>query len=194
MKTKEERLALKRQREDQMRSFRVVRYLDFPSIMSGSPVEVTEGFIVSDRESCEVFASFVFKNVGEKALFGLKIRLLFYQNQNIPYLKSDFVYSHNDFRFGMIAAPSGKRYGIRESNKRVSVKSGESFGAHVFIPLPESYFTKLEVKICSVEYTGGEKQEISSGGNKFIHDQRLPFFFLAESFFSNVIFRSLTFA
>lgn len=147
--------ALERQKYDYQRPLRVVKYFDYPFILEDSPVELEEGYIVSDRETCDVFASFVFKNVSPKPLKSLKIRLACYLNQNIPYLNIDFEYSQKDLTFGIIK--SGEReFKLRESNKREVIRTAESFGSCVFIPIPESYFTKMEVILLSAEMLNGE--------------------------------------
>ncbi len=149
-----------------MRSLRVVKYLDFSAILSDSPVEICDGFIVSDRDDGDVFASIVFKNVGAKQIKKLNIQLWCYLNQNIPYCKLDYSYSHDDLTFGVISAES-RELRLRESNKREAIKQNERFGSCVYLKLPESYFTKLEVYIDSVEYLFGETAPVGvvAGGS-----------------------------
>lgn len=155
MKSYVNKSALERQKYDYQRPLRVVKYFDYPFILEDSPVELEEGYIVSDRETCDVFASFVFKNVSPTPLKSLKIRLACYLNQNIPYLNIDFEYSQKDLTFGIIK--SGKQeLKLRESNKREVIKTAESFGTCVFVPIPESYFTKMEVILLSAEMSDGK--------------------------------------
>lgn len=144
-----------------MRSLRVVKYLDFSAILENSPVEVVEGYVVSDRDDGDVFASVVFKNVSAKKLKKLNIQLWCYLNQNIPYCKLNFSYSHDDLTFGIINS-GGKELRLRDSNKRESIEQNECFGSCVYLKLPESYFTKLEVYIDSVEYLFGETAEVGT--------------------------------
>ena len=157
---------IKRQQVDRQRGLRVVKYLDFSSILSGSPVEIKEGYVVSDRETCDVFASIIFKNVGQKEIKKLNIQLWCYLNQNIPYQKLSFSYSHDDLTFGIIESKQ-KEMRLRDANKKLSVGKNECFGSCVFIPLPETYFTRLEVYIESVEYLFGEIEDIGivAGGS-----------------------------
>ncbi|MBQ9848901.1 MAG: hypothetical protein IJO64_07585 [Clostridia bacterium] len=150
-----------RQRADRQRALRVVKYIDYPFILPNSPVELEEGYIVSDKETCDVFASFVFKNVSEKLIRKLNIRLDCYLNQNIPYLHIDFSYSHDDLTFGIIEK-NGIRLKIRDANRRRTIQTSESFGGCVFIPLPESYFTKLDVIVSSVEFNDGSVAEVNT--------------------------------
>lgn len=143
-----------RQKTDRQRGLRVVKYIDYPFILPDSPVELEEGYIVSDRETCDVFASFIFKNVSEKLIRKLNIRLDCYLNQNIPYLHIDFSYSHEALTFGIIEK-NGKQLKLRDSNKRRTIQTSECFGSCVYIPLPESYFTKMDVIVSSVEFNDG---------------------------------------
>ena len=149
-----------RQKLDRMRSLRVVKYLEYPYILPDSPVEIEEGYIVADRDSYDVFASFIFKNISEKALKRFKVRINCYLNQNIPYTHIDFEYSHDFLTFGMISK-NDKKYKFKDANKKISVEKSESFGSCVYIPLPESYFTKIELVLLSVEYDDGEKSDIN---------------------------------
>ncbi len=151
-----DREARKRQKIDYLRPLRVVKYIDFSFVLENSPVEIIDGYIVSDRDTCDVFASFVFKNVTIKRLSSLTIRLSLYQNQNIPYQHIDFTYSQSDLNFGIISV-GGRDLRLRESNKRTSVSCGETFGSCVFIPIPERYFTKMDVVLVSAEFADGEK-------------------------------------
>lgn len=159
---------IKRQKADRMRALRVVKYLEYPFILENSPVEIDEGYIVSDMESYDVFASFIFKNISERPIRKLNIQLACYLNQNIPYTHIDFTYAQDDLTFGIISK-DGVDLKLREANARSFIEKSETFGACVYIPLPESYFTKLEVILVSVEYAGGVVEEINTvvaGNNK----------------------------
>lgn len=145
---------IQRQKTDRQRGLRVVKYIEYPFILPDSPVELEEGYIVSDRDTCDVFASFIFKNVSDKLIRKLNIRLDCYLNQNIPYLHIDFSYSHDALTFGIIEK-NGVRLKLRDANKRRTIQTSECFGSCVFIPLPESYFTKMEVVVSSVEFNDG---------------------------------------
>lgn len=150
-----------RQKNDRMRSLRVVKYLEYPFILPDSPVEIEEGYIVSDRETYDIFASFIFKNITDRPLRKLNVRVDCYLNQNIPYTHIDFEYSHDLLTFGIISKDDVDLK-FRESNKRVTIEKSESFGACVYIPLPESYFTKIELILVSVEYAGGQVVELNT--------------------------------
>ncbi len=152
---------LKRQKRDHMRALRVVKYIDYPFILPDSPVDIEEGYIVSDRDSYEVFASFIFKNVSDASIAKLKIRLSFYLNQNIPYTSTDFVYCQDELTFGIIGK-DGNDLKLKESNSKKYIENGATFGSCVYIPLPETYFTKLEVTLLSVEFAGGNVREINT--------------------------------
>ncbi len=153
--------SIKRQKLDRQRCLRVAKYIDYPYILPDSPVELEEGFIVADKDTGDVFASFVFKNLSEKPLKKLDIRLECYLNQNIPYLHIDFTYSQDDLTFGLIKK-NGVELKLREANKRSAIETSECFGSCVFIPLPESYFTKMDVILLSVEYQDGSKEMLNT--------------------------------
>lgn len=152
---------IKRQKIDRMRALRVVKYIEYPFILPDSPVVIEEGFIVSDRDTYDVFASFIFKNITEHPIRKLNIRIDCYLNQNIPYTHIDFTYSQEDLTFGIIGK-DGIDLKLRESNQRTYIKKSETFGSCVYIPLPESYFTKMEVILVSVEYAGGQINELNT--------------------------------
>ncbi len=152
---------LKQQKDDRMRALRVVKYLEYPFILPDSPVEIEQGFIVSDRDTYDVFASFIFKNVSEHPIQKLNIRLLCYLNQNIPYANIDFTYCQDELTFGIINK-DGNDLRLKDSNLIKSVEQSATFGSCVYIPLPESYFTKLELLLLSVEYSNGKVQELNT--------------------------------
>ena len=164
--------SIKRQKIDRQRCLRVAKYIDYPFILPDSPVELDEGYIVADKDTGDVFASFVFKHLAENPLKKLNIRLACYLNQNIPYLNIDFTYSQDDLTFGLIKK-NGVELKLREANKRSCIQTSETFGSCVFIPLPESYFTKMDVILISVEYDDGSVEELNTlvaGNNKKYKD------------------------
>ncbi|MBO5870772.1 MAG: hypothetical protein J6Q89_08495 [Clostridia bacterium] len=152
---------LKKQNDDRMRSLRVVKYLEYPYILPNSPVEIVEGYILSDRDDYTVFASYIFKNVSELSIRKLNIRLLCYLNQNIPYTTIDFTYSQDDLTFGIINV-NGNDLKLKDANLIKYIEKSATFGSCVYIPLPESYFTKLELTLLSVEYAGGRTEIINT--------------------------------
>lgn len=157
---KEMKAKIKKQKQDRMRSLRVVKYLEYPFILPDSPVAIDEGYIVSDMDTYDVFVSFIFKNVSQRPLRKLNIRIACYLNQNIPYTYIDFTYSHDELTFGLIAKDD-LNLKLKESNLRTTVEQSETFGACVYIPLPESYFTKMELILASVEYAGGQVEQLN---------------------------------
>ena len=155
----------RRQKTDLMRSLRIVKDFGFHYILNGSPVEPTEGYVLSDRDDCLVFASFVFRNISEKRIRTLTVRIDFYYYQNIPYTSVVFCYSKDNMSFGIINE-NNKELKIAKSNKREFIEKGASFGKNVYIPLPESPFTKMRAVLEAVEYSDGstEKLEIALNG------------------------------
>ena len=153
--------ALKRQKVDVFRPLRVVKYIDFSFVLENSPVEIEEGYIVADKDTGEVFASFIFKNLSNLPIKNLNIKLDFYLNNNcVPYKSIDFEYSRDELTFGIIKNRK-KELKVRECNKRTLIYSGESFGSCVFVPIPENYFKKLEVTLVSVVYSNGTTENIN---------------------------------
>lgn len=156
---KEQKLRIRKQKFDRGRSLRVVEYLDFSTILESSPVEINEGYIVSDRDTCDIFASFVFKSVSPKPISELKVRLICYQNQNIPYLNIDFTYSHSELTFGMIEK-KGAEMKLKDANRREAIYENECFGSAVYIPIPETYFKRMEVMLVSVTFENAGTYDI----------------------------------
>ncbi len=159
MRRKIPKQLLKRQKMDIHRPLRVVKYIDYPFVLEDSPVELDEGYIVSDRDTCQVFACFIFKNVGERPIRKLDICVSCYLNQNIPYENIEFTYSAQDLTFGIINK-NGEDMKLRDANERTFIEKSEAFGSCVFIPIPEAYFKKLEVVISSVEYINGDEEKL----------------------------------
>lgn len=138
------------------RSIRVVEYFDFSGVIPDSPVQVNEGFIISDTESHELFASFSFQNTSEKPIKSLDIRLFFYQTANVPYEKRSFTYSYDDMTLGIRKnAPTYKKHKLGRKQYASTVAIGESFGRYAYIRIPESYFRKIELEISKITFDDG---------------------------------------
>lgn len=148
------------------RALRVVEHIDAPAILDKSPVELTDGYIYADRDEYAVFASFVFKNLSEKYIKRLDIRIDFYYYQNIPYKELEFSYSAKSLTLGIISK-KGRRLKPKESNARETVENGECFGECVYIPITDIRYTRMRLVLLSVEYGNGDVQtlDIVVGGN-----------------------------
>lgn len=143
-------------RKNMQRMFRVVEYFDFSGVIPDCPVQVNEGFIISDYETHELFASFSFQNTSDKPIKYLDIRLFFYQNANVPYEKRPFRYSYEDMTFGVRKNGSRKKKGFfGKEEYPPTIEIGESFGRFAFIRVPESYFKKVELEISKITFDDG---------------------------------------
>lgn len=144
----------KEMRKNLLRTFRVVEYFDFSGVLPDSPVQVNEGYIISDLETHELFASFAFQNTSGKQIMSLDIRLFLYQNANVPYEKKSFTYSYDNMTFGErkngIVTKKGI-FGTKQYTYCIAV--GETFGRSAYIPIPDSYFRKIELEISKVTFS-----------------------------------------
>lgn len=154
----------KQQRRDRQRIFRVVEYLDYSAVFEKCPVEITEGYTISDENNYEIFASFVFCNVSKKRIRALDIQLICHQKMNYSVLKIPFTYSNESYTLGTRRL-NGKK--IRDKKLLIDpdISTGESFGETVYIPIPEDFVSKFELEIVGVKYTDGtyEKLTLTAG-------------------------------
>ena len=150
----------KQQKYDRMRDMRVVEYFDYPFVLADSPVEIVEGYVLVDRDTEEIFAEYVFKNIGSKPIAKLSITLEFYYYQNIPFNVTHFEYSQKDFKFGDILSKRTP-IGLKNANRRDVVFSGECFGGNVLIKLPDQRWTKTKFKLVSVAFSDGKTQRLN---------------------------------
>lgn len=141
-------------RLDNDRALRTVDNIGIPSILGESPVEPIEGFIFADRDEYAVFLSYVFKNLSEKALVGLDIRIDFYYYQNIPYCSLDFSYCEKNISFGIISR-GDKKLDFKHSCLRGKVESGECFGEKILIPITDIRYTKIKTVLVSAKFEDG---------------------------------------
>ena len=155
--TKEQKKQL---RKDRQRIFRIVEYFEFTSIIEGSPVQVQEGYVVSDTETHELFASFNFQNLSEKEIKSFNIRLLLYRDMNIPYVKVPFTYSFENVSFGIRKLPGEVKKRFSRNTPPEYIRSTEFFGSAAYIRLPESYFKKIELELVSVDYVGNRSERL----------------------------------
>ncbi len=151
---------LKRQQKyDRRRIFRVLEYLDYSAVFEHSPVEITDGYVISDVDNYDIFASFVFRNLSDKGIQSLDIMLLCYKNQNISYLRIPFTYSLESYTLG-VRRMDGKKIKEKIADKKRVVEPSESFGEAVYIPIPESYFSRVELVLSTVTYDDGSSEEL----------------------------------
>jgi len=150
----------KQQKRDRQRIFRVLEYLDYSAVFERSPVEIIDGYVISDVENYEIFASFVFRNVSDKGILSLDILLLCYQHQNIPYLKIPFTYSLESYTLGTRRI-NGKAIKKKIAEQKPVIDATETFGETVYIPIPESYFKRLQVILTGVTYADGSREELN---------------------------------
>ncbi len=156
-----------RMKEDALRPLRVIERLDFSRIYDDAPVEVIEGYTVTDTETNEVFGVFKMQNTAKEELRSLAVRLLLYEGtSNIATRKIDFVYSAAAKSLGKRTMPVEEeqslpvRLGIKAQVLPQNIRQGETFGDGVLIPLPKGYCRKMEFEIRTVEYADGRKEDI----------------------------------
>lgn len=143
-------------RENLQRSFRVIEYFDVSGIIPDCPVQVNEGYIISDSDTHELFASFSFQNSSDKPIKSLDIRLFFYQNANVPYEKRSFTYSYGGMTFGIRKdTPELKKSFFGRTLYPDTIAVGESFGRSAYIRIPDSYFKKIELEISKITFDDG---------------------------------------
>ncbi len=151
--TRKQRKAFKKNLQ---RSFRVIEYFDVSGIIPDCPVQVNEGYIISDSDTHELFASFSFQNSSDKAIKSLDIRLFFYQSANVPYEKRSFTYSYSGMTFGIRkGTPMPKKSFFGHTVYPDTIAVGESFGRSAYIRIPDSYFRKIELEISKVTFEDG---------------------------------------
>lgn len=150
----------RRMRMDAQRPLRVIESLDFSRIYEDVPVEVIEGYTVTDSDTSECFAVFKIQNTGDKEIKALDVRLLLYEGTaNIPTRRLDFTYSAETKTFGRRSYDNGnkkagflQRIGLKPEVFTINIRHGESFGDGALIPLPKSYCRKVEFEIRTVHF------------------------------------------
>ena len=166
---------LKRVHKDRMRPLRVLEYLDNSAIFENSPVEVREGYVISDRDNGDLFLVLSFRSLSEEPLTALKIRvLLFRDHKPIPYERHEYEYSWHLGTFG-IRALNGVERKEKEIRDEISLRYGETFGDGIYLPVPSTYFSKLQVDLLEVSYANGTTQKLGlTAGAKAKHFYELP--------------------
>lgn len=132
-------------RRDLQRYIRVVRSFDFSGVAENSPVEITEGYVVSDKETDEVFVCFELLCVAARPLRSLTIRLHLYDRQNVPYEKLTFRYSAADGTLGLRSG-LGKKWSCLRAEP-VLIRPGEAFGRASYIRLPGPLFQAADAGV-----------------------------------------------
>lgn len=154
------RETLRRIHRDRLRPLRVLEYLDNSAVFAHSPVEVKEGYIVSDRDTGELFMVLVFRSLSQKPIAALDIRALFYnENHPVPFRRDDFRYSWENATLGERVL-GGEVRRERECKREQAIVHGEEFGQGIFLPLPENYFHRMQIELVGVAYTVGEYEPL----------------------------------
>ncbi len=155
-------------REDMMRPLRVIEYLDFSRIYDNSPVEVLEGYTVTDTDTGEVFGIFKIQNTSKKDIKALTVRLYLYEGtSNIATRRIDWIYSAQHKSFGIRKMQNEpketflQRYGLRDKLVPPYIREGESFGESALIKLPYSYCRKIEFEVRRVVFADGEIEDVN---------------------------------
>ncbi len=150
---------LRLRKYDAERALRVVEHIEAPSILRECPIEPIECFVFADRDEHAVFLSYCFKNISDKAITRLDVRIDFYYYQNIPYCSTEFSYCQSELSFGIISR-NGKPLDLKRSSLRESVESGEIFGEKILIPITDIRYTKMKLVLVSSEFADGTKKEL----------------------------------
>lgn len=151
---------LRRVRKDRMRSMRVISAVESSAVLHDSPVELEEGYSVSDRDTGELFLMLRFRSLSKMPLESLRIRALLYQEQMVnPSAAIPFCYSWTDATLGE-RTYNGKPRTERECRKEHVLEYGESFGGGVYLPLPSGYFKKLQIELVDVTDSNGRQQTL----------------------------------
>jgi len=158
----------RRVREDLIRPLRVIEYLDFSRIYDNSPVEVLEGYTVTDTDTGEVFGIFKIQNTSKTDIKSLAVRLYLYEGtSNIATRRIDWIYSAQNKNFGIRKMQNDaketfwEKYGFKDKVVPPYIREGESFGESVLIKLPYSYCRKIEFEIRTVVYTDGTTETVN---------------------------------
>ena len=151
---------LKRVHKDRMRPLRVLEYVDNSAIFENSPVEIREGFVISDRDNGDLFLILSFRSVSEKPIAELKIRILLYRDHKpVPYERKEYTYSWPLGTFG-IRKLNGEERKEKEVREETTIRYTETFGDGIYLPIPSTYFTKLQVDLLDVVYGDGTVQHL----------------------------------
>lgn len=165
------RKILRRQRKDQLRQMRVLEELDTSAVFADSPVEIKEGYAVSDKETGELFLLLVFRSLSRRPIAALDIRLLLYrQGLPVPYRKDDFRYSWESATLGERVL-DGQVRKEKDCKKERNIVHGEEFGQGVFLPLPDAFFHRLQIELVRVTYDDGGCESLRLVSDPF--DRRL---------------------
>lgn len=154
------RANLNRVRKDRMRPLRVLEYLDHSAIFENSPVEIKEGYLISDRDNGELFLTLNLRTLSKRPISALRIRILLYRERMVtPYLKLHYTYSWEEATFGERVLDGVPRK-ERECRKDKTLVYGEEFGEGIYIPLPDSWFKKMQIELVDVTYFDGSTEKL----------------------------------
>lgn len=147
---------LRRIHRDRQRPLRALEYLDFHADFTSSPVELKEGFTVSDRRTGELFLALHFRSRSERPLASLDVKLVLFEDARLRLASGSMEqrYSWEDATFGERVLDRHVRTESECARQKCLVQ-GEEFGQGIFLPLPGSYFQRAQIRLVSVTYEDG---------------------------------------
>lgn len=165
------RNTLRRIRKDLLRQMRVVETLDTAAVFANSPVEIKEGCAVSDQETGELFLVLIFKSLSQRPIRALDIRILLYGEKRPglpyrPYRADDFRYSDETATLGLRTL-DGRVRKEKECKRETAIIQEEEFGRGIFLPLPESFFSGLQIELVRVTYADGGCEQLGLVSDPF---------------------------
>ena len=169
------RNTLRRVQKDLLRQMRVVETLDTAAVFANSPVEIKEGYAVSDRETGELFLVLTFKSLSQRPISALDIRILLYNGMKSvlpdrPYRTDDFRYSYETATLGVRTLNGRVRKG-KECKRETAIVREEEFGYGIFLPLPDTFFSGLQIELVRVTYADGGCEQLGLVSDPF--DRRI---------------------
>jgi len=128
--------------------FKEIEEIRFDCLFDFCPVEIIKAVTMYDIESFRYYIDLVFRNMSEVPIDEVNVMLMLYDGNNIPFAKLPVTYG---------IAPE---LGMKASYGRISyapVQPSDEFGRGIRIPLPDSYFKRLEAVVCDVAFSNGKR-------------------------------------
>ncbi|MBQ9940366.1 MAG: hypothetical protein IJO74_02375 [Clostridia bacterium] len=140
--------------------FKIIDRFEFNFVFENCPVQIVSGMTVSDIQTNKLFLSLSYLNVGEKAIKGLGVQILFYNGTRVNYILPD---AKKEYYIDLEKAPPTVFVADKKPEKhKKSAEKDSVFGNDYYIELDDSYFKKIETGITKIVFADGTEESYTA--------------------------------
>lgn len=127
------------------RYYKDIERIPFSFVYDDSPIELIDRTACYDIESFDYFLVVRMRNVSNRQIISVKVRISLYQNSNVPYKKINYTYK------------------VKRNKKNPPT---DIIGENDYIPIPQAFYKTLDFSVVSVTFADGETLALNLSSSK----------------------------